>query len=106
MSKQRFTWKKQANERGLAKVCQGQRGFDLRLNGEPIAHVRPFGWGNDKKGWYWYGCSKNTSDKPSATPEEAKIECLEHCKAHIAQQPELSKKFGRSPTAYGSTGCP
>ena len=39
----RLTWSRQPNETGLARVCQSERGKDLKLLGCRIAYVRPFG---------------------------------------------------------------
>lgn len=101
-------WKRQPKDKGLAGVCQGERGFDLCENGITIGYVRPLfkGLSREKVGYYWYGCSKNTSNVPVETIEEAKSKCLEHCKLMLSIDPELQKQFGRSKTAHGSTGCP
>lgn len=33
-------WRKQPSERGLARICQGARGWDLQRGGEVLAQVR------------------------------------------------------------------
>jgi hypothetical protein len=64
-------WRKQPNEQGLARICQGQRGFELRENGETLMHVSP-----TKTGWYWYGLGKNTHSNPTETADQAKAEAI------------------------------
>lgn len=76
-------WRKQPSEKGLARVVQGLRGFDLAEKGEIIIQVRPLyqGFGREVKGWYWYGLGKNTATAPKTTPDEAKAEAMAHFKA-------------------------
>lgn len=90
----RLTWKRQANETGLARVCQSPRGFDLRAGGRYIGGVRPhrvdrFG---RYAGWYWYAVDDtlrigrmNTNDSPVLTIEEAKSECIAYVRACLAK---------------------
>ena len=69
-------WSKEPNEKGLAGVCQGPRGFLLKENGETLAHVAPVA-GKDKwdiVGWYWYGFGENSYHHPVATEDEAKAQ--------------------------------
>ena len=78
----RLTWKREADERGLAGTAQGPRGYELNLGPhKAIIHVamirRNF---NEYGGWYYYGSSKelgiphvNTaSTPPFAALEDAK----------------------------------
>ena len=53
--KSRLTWSRQPNETGLARVCQAERGKDLKYNGKRIAYVRPLCDGFHRKtvGYYW-----------------------------------------------------
>jgi hypothetical protein len=50
----RLTWKKQANETGLASICQTPRGYNLRYKGAEIGHIY---FGRSPEGWYWYARS-------------------------------------------------
>jgi hypothetical protein len=69
-------WRKQPNEKSLARVCQDRRGADLRLGEECLISVRPRGR-SGADGWYWYGLGQNTCGKPVATMEEAKKQAQE-----------------------------
>ena len=81
----RLTWSRQPNETGLARVCQSERGKDLKLLGCRIAYVRPFGrWRalESEAQWYWVAFDtakgiplRNTSSEPCATMEEAQAQC-------------------------------
>jgi hypothetical protein len=84
MRKHRLTWKRQPNEKGLARVCQGERGWILSVDGKAVCRVAVAykGWSKDKLGYYWYGSSeslgiahRNTCNSPVPTAEEAKAEC-------------------------------
>lgn len=44
-------WRRQPNETGLARVCQGPRGFELVENKQILAHVSYSGFAD---GWYFY----------------------------------------------------
>jgi hypothetical protein len=75
-------WRKQKSETGLARVCQGPRGFELFEQGgsRPVIHVAPYTKGFDKYtilGWYWYGMGENTHATPCETAEEAKTQAME-----------------------------
>jgi len=62
-------WKRQPNERGLARVIQGPRGWDLYLGTERIGYVRPLrnGFSRETIGWYY------------VTPERPGIEHRNSC---------------------------
>lgn len=68
-------WRKQPNETGLRRVCQGPRGFELREGSTIVIRVSPL-LSNHREvmGWYWYGLGKNTSNEPTKTAEEAKAQ--------------------------------
>lgn len=51
----RLTWRRQADERGLARVCQSERGFELRYSGMTVGQVS-----KTSGGYYFYGCGKNS----------------------------------------------
>jgi hypothetical protein len=64
-------WRKQKSETGLARICQGPRGYELYESGvsqRPVMHVspkveRPHSY--TIVGWYWYGYGHNSlSDRP------------------------------------------
>lgn len=97
--KLRLTWKREPNETGLSRVAQAERGYDLRLNGETIAEVRPitrYAY-RETVGWYWYGYSDllgmgiNTANKPCKTIEEAKQQCEEYCRRILDEAKDSSK---------------
>ena len=74
-------WRKQANERGLAAVCQGPRGYELREGKNVLIRVSPY-FGNPHiwtlAGWYWCGLGRNTfvEGKSWPTAEEAKADAM------------------------------
>ena len=55
-SKSRYSWRKQPNEAGLARVCQRPRGMELRFAGATVGHVAHHG----ERSFYWYGCGVNS----------------------------------------------
>ncbi len=108
MKAPRLTWKREPNETGLARVCQGKRGWDLRINGNRIAMVRPWTKGFDRtvRGWYWYGGSDalavprmNTCDSPTKTSEEACAECEAHVRKALGLPPKKIKAPAQDLTA-------
>lgn len=84
----RLTWSREPREKGLAAVCQGERGWHLKADGKMIGTVRPHykGFSREKIGYYWYARSdelgipvRNTAGiKHYATPEEAKEACKKY----------------------------
>lgn len=83
-------WSKQPSERGLARICQGPIGYNLREGGKIIARVRPKMDGYRTVGWYWYGF--NHGDEPmSHTAQEAKDQAVEWIKKNVAKQKEGKK---------------
>ena len=85
MAKPRLTWKKTPRSKGLARVCEGELGYDLRMDGIQVGGANPlFAWSSPrtKIGYYWSVRSlgaikhKNTADAPVATMEEAQTQCL------------------------------
>jgi len=93
----RVTVKREENERGLARVCQGPRGFEIRIKGERVGHAmwgRNFGQAYGSGYWFWYAGSerysvprKNASDEPFETAEAARDACLAYVRKH-AKEPE------------------
>lgn len=78
-------WRKTPDERGLASVGQGPRGFELREDGERLIDVNAVGgsWRGPLKGWYWCGLGVNTyNTKPLfPTAEAAKADADAYYKA-------------------------
>lgn len=88
-SKPRLAWRKQPRERGLAAICQGERGYELRLAGETVMAVAPKTEPFNRyvvTGWYWYGLGANTARVPVATPEIAKAQALQYAKAKLKER--------------------
>jgi len=93
----KVTFRKQPNEPGLARVCQGPRGYVVSVDGIAVGNVSPLsrGFGSSVIGWYWvvgtypkYGIPlTNTYRSPKPTKEEARDEC----KAFIREHMEASK---------------
>ena len=83
-------WRRKPNETGLARHCQGPRGFELRENGKVL--VRVGGWRAPARGgngrWHWYGFSRNSLceslPRDFATAEEAKADALVSLSAELA----------------------
>jgi hypothetical protein len=107
MANVRLTWKRQANESGLAGVCQQERGWDLRANGVCVASVRPArrGFERDTVGWWWSCPSddtrgigwKNTASAAVKTPEEARDACEYYIRKAMnlpARKATATKKAG------------
>lgn len=94
----RLTWSRQPNETGLARVCQGQRGKDLKLLGCRIAYVRPFGRLRaleSEAQWYWVAFDtakgiplRNTANEPCATMEEAQERCESYVRECLGLPPK------------------
>lgn len=89
----RVTWKKEPDETGLARVVQGPRGVDLRVNGKRVAYVRPhLVASREYKGWWWCARSdehgiplRNTATTPVATMEEAKAACEQYVRSVLGE---------------------
>ena len=70
-------WRKEPNERGLAMVCQAERGMQLRDGVNVIARVIPHtNQYHQTTGWWWYASvgdeSMNTCRQRWDTKEGAK----------------------------------
>ena len=52
----RLTWRRQPDETGLSRVCQSDRGFELRYSGVIVGRVSFSGTG----GYYFYCFNKNS----------------------------------------------
>lgn len=63
----KLTWRKQPSERGLARVTQGVRGRDGRVDGVVVYHVRPASRHSTDR-WYWYGAGRNTLNTGDVFP--------------------------------------
>ncbi len=74
----RLRWRRQPDERGLARVCQRKRGADLTDGSKILAMVRPV---TPDGLWHWYGSGVNTLQRSTnnrmfATIEEAKADAM------------------------------
>jgi hypothetical protein len=87
MKKPRLTWRKQPREPGLRGIGQGERGYELRHEGEHLGGAYPsfVGWGREKVGYYCSGRwdemgvpHLNTCQEPVPTIEEAKAQLRAH----------------------------
>lgn len=92
--KPRLTWKREERETGLRSIYQGERGYDLRINGVRIGRACRKGVRfGASEGYYWYAGEppwlphKNTSDTPVATMDEAKAQCMAYVKKHLDARP-------------------
>lgn len=79
-------WSRDPRETGLRAVVQGERGFQLKKDGDVIVRVAPIkkggsSWG-EVIGWYWYGMGQNTCISPCDTADEAKAQAMAHYKSH------------------------
>jgi hypothetical protein len=86
----RMAWRKQPNEKGLARICQGPRGYELRSGGEVVMHVAPKREGFDKwaiHGWYFYGLGYNSlsEGRVFTSPEDAKGAATAYAKANLSK---------------------
>mgnify|MGYP001224007371 CR=1 FL=1 len=97
----RLTWRREADEKGLRGVVQGERGFDLRYDGAEVGTVRPRydGWSRKRAGYYWTAQSANppvplinTAGTPVATIEEAKAQCEAYVREHLGLPPRKPPK--------------
>lgn len=88
----RVTVKRQESERGLARVCQGPRGWDVRVNGHTVIRVRPSyrNFSRVVDGWYFYGASDdlgilhiNTCGELGVPEESAKVRALAYVKEQL-----------------------
>lgn len=77
-------WRKEASEKGLARVIQRTHGVELWENGKQIAGVYPLfkGFSRDISSWYWYGMDRNTSAEKLyfETMEKAMGDCMNYYK--------------------------
>lgn len=77
-------WRKQPNEKGLARVCQSPRVDELWENGKRLMYTA---FASKRHGhndmWYWVGLGQNTFGKRMfATKEEAKADAAAFYKAN------------------------
>lgn len=83
MSKPRLRFKRQSNEQGLARVCQGLRSHELWYGDERVGGAYPLhgNWPLQEITGYYWSCPtlpdlgieyRSTADHPVATMEGAK----------------------------------
>jgi hypothetical protein len=85
-------WKRQPNERGLARVSQGLRGWDLFMGAERLAHVRPLFYGLSRNlvGWYYVAPERpgieyrNSCGEVGAPPAQARAACAAYVVACLS----------------------
>lgn len=89
----RLTWSREPAERGLARICQGERGRILKVNGVVVGHVSALGGRFNKAGYYWYAGhealgvpSRNTADDPCPTQEEAVRQCALYVRSFLVRK--------------------
>lgn len=96
----RLTWSKEPSEKGLAAVCQGERGRILKVNGSEVGYAGAVyqGWSRVVAGYYWYASDgklgiahRNTADSPVATLEDAQ----KACEAYVRECLKLPPKKPR-----------
>lgn len=78
-------WKREPREKGLARVCQGTRGYQLwdgdkRVGNVAIATQKLADRYADGP-WYWYCAGTNSHATPVPTADEAKKQAMAHYKA-------------------------
>lgn len=75
-------WRKQPDEKGLARSFQNKRGLELREGTKIVVRVvhNRDSLGRGIEGWYWHGLGKNTCDEPCQSMEEAKAQADAHYK--------------------------
>lgn len=87
--KPRLRWRRQARERGLAGVGQGELGADLIYLGEPIASVRAVHYHLPDYGkWWWHAGGsgvpyRNMCRGPVNSLEEAQAAALAYVKGYL-----------------------
>lgn len=92
----RLFWRREPREKGLAGVCQGERGYHLMFQGSRIGSVNVrygHGFSLTKEGYYWSarldvnGESKiplkNTCNNFVPTIEQAKAECEAYVRSFL-----------------------
>ena len=95
--RKQLRWRREPRATGLAGVCQGTRGWELRYGGATIGTVSILrgldGPRHSDGPWYWvtysgYGVPwKNTSaeGRRIVTVDEAKAECRAFVKKHLVR---------------------
>lgn len=86
----RVTLKRNEPPRGLARVCAGPQGWEVRVDGKKVGSVNHVGRGignaTRPTGWYFTAFDPlpyvNTCNEPVADPEEAKRAAVAYVKAN------------------------
>ena len=93
----RLTWSRQPSETGLARVCQGERGRILKINGSKVGYAGAAykEWSHIVAGYYWYAGDdklgierRNTAHEPVSTLEEAQAQCEAHVRECLKLPPK------------------
>jgi hypothetical protein len=56
VKKPSLRWSKESHLSGVARVCEGPRGWILKYGGVEVAHLShwtPAGFSRENRGWYW-----------------------------------------------------
>lgn len=97
----RVTWRKEPHSLGLASVCEGPRGFILKVDGEDVGYVHAHrkGLSFDYSGWYWVARSDShgvplmnsvIEDKIYRDIEDAKRDCRAYVVSMLARAEKQS----------------
>lgn len=84
--KHRLRWRREPSGRGIARIFQGKRGWELMIGKKKVAYVGVLykRFSSNILGWYWWACVDesdglgfvasliNTSNRPASTDEECK----------------------------------
>lgn len=69
----KITFRREPYATGLASITQGERGWNINVDGKYVGMVAPVLEHRNVIAWYWYALGHNTySSEQYATPEEAK----------------------------------
>jgi hypothetical protein len=96
MKKPQLRWKKNPRPKGLAGVCSGNPGHQLRYGdrdcGSAYEHNNRF---DRKEGWYWVARMgdevppyNSCNDAAILTEDEAKAAAMSYVKLHLAKAPK------------------
>lgn len=88
--KPRLTWSREPDERGLARICQGERGRVLKASGVPVAHVHPIhARYHGRAGYYWWAggdgidLANTFGVREFATIAEAMEDCEQYVRSEL-----------------------
>jgi hypothetical protein len=96
-----FRWRREPHATGLAGICQGERGWQLRYGEEQVGTVAVAykgGSRSEREGYYWYARSdelgvplrSTAAERAYPDAESARADCLAWVKMHM----EVAKQEG------------